>query len=388
MNVLSDSKHVLFATASLLALFFVGCGRSDLATRADLQKVEQRLDDLLGNPESRQTLRRLTEEAATANESELERLTEQQRQLQNQLPVLAGIELSQELGDLDWLLSIRRSLSNNANAFTLADAESLLSEVPPTLEHLAPKLAADHAAQTMKLAESLVKDDQADFENVEQVQAIVQRIKADKETEAQWSNMVQRLDAKLKSLAEERLVNELNAESIAIEGQLENLSKISDADLRRTAFLGLSQMVDSIRVRFASQGISDAELTLSKLHFGIEDQLTESLEELSDSQRRRSEKARMKYQAWALGEIQKLEKMFASEGWFENNYQKKHDAAVEHLLPINQAMLEPPVAKFYNEAFETIWQAIEDGDGMQLSLARKTAEVPKRSLDSFMEKAK
>ena len=84
----------------------------------------------------------------------------------------------------------------------------------------------------------------------------------------------------------------------------------------------------------------------------------------------------MKYQAWALEQIQTLNEMFKSEGWFEKNYQKKHDAAVTHLLPINQGLLEPPVAKFYNEAFETIWQAIEDGDGMQLSLARKTAEFP------------
>jgi hypothetical protein len=173
MFVLSDSKRNLFACVSLLALLFVGCGRSDLATRADLQKVEQRLNDLLGNlDESRQTLARLTEDAATATESEIGQLIEQQRQLQNQLPVLAGIELSQEFSDLDWLLSIRRSLSSNASAFTLADAESLLSEVPPSLKHLAPKLAADHAAQTMKLAESLLQDDQADFENVEQVQAI------------------------------------------------------------------------------------------------------------------------------------------------------------------------------------------------------------------------
>lgn len=133
------------------------------------------------------------------------------------------------------------------------------------------------------------------------------------------------------------MVEELQVEAIELQGQLENLSKISDPDLRRAALVSISQMVDSIRIRFASQGISDPERTLSKIHARIENQLTESLEKLSDNQRQRSEKARMKYQAWALGEIQTLEKMFASEGWFENNYQKKHDAAVKYLLPINQA---------------------------------------------------
>ena len=76
---------------------------------------------------------------------------------------------------------------------------------------------------------------------------------------------------------------------------------------------------------------------------------------------------------------------FVSDNWYALVYQVKHDAAARFLLPVNQNLLEPPVAKFYTEAFEKVWQQIEDGEGMQLSLAKMTARVPKRSLASFVE---
>jgi hypothetical protein len=66
-------------------------------------------------------------------------------------------------------------------------------------------------------------------------------------------------------------------------------------------------------------------------------------------------------------------------------YQVRHDAAVRHLLHIDQNLLEPPVAKFFSAAFEQLWTQLDDKKELQLSLAQKTAEIDKRSLENFME---
>ena len=78
-------------------------------------------------------------------------------------------------------------------------------------------------------------------------------------------------------------------------------------------------------------------------------------------------------------------KGFVKDNWYPLIYQLRHDAAVRHLLHIDQNLLELPVAKFYTDAFEKVWEQISDGKDMQLSLAKMTAEVPKRSLEKFME---
>ncbi len=77
---------------------------------------------------------------------------------------------------------------------------------------------------------------------------------------------------------------------------------------------------------------------------------------------------------------------FVKANWYPIVYQVKHDAAVRHLLHVDQSLLDAPVAKFYNEAFEKAWTQLADGNGMQLSLARMTAEVPKRGLEAFAKR--
>ena len=226
-----------------------------------------------------------------------------------------------------------------------------------------------------------------------------------------------------------------------------------DRDLRRIALANSSQQVDSLRLRtaFANQKLnSKTTEQLHALRERIDEDLREVLEQQAKERTRQITEARMKYQAWALEQIEKLnesidqEKIekelyslkdeageaegrvhiriaefggvremfekelgglnefhaltttaqkenvgkFVKDNWYEIVYQVKHDAAVRYLLPIDQGLLELPVAKFYNKAFEEVWEKIQDGDKLQLSLARKTAEVPKRTLESFMEEVK
>ncbi|TWU46487.1 hypothetical protein [Rubripirellula reticaptiva] len=378
------------ALATLASILLVGCGRDDVASEASVQRIDKRLDALLGDMEaSRQSIVRLQKQTQNAAISQLDQLVQQRDELRNSLPVLAGIELSDELAALDWLLAARQSISLEPTAVSLLDAEALLDAIPPSLEQIAPKLATEHATQCIQLAKTSSEAEIVDADSLDIIQGLLGRLqRQDDSPDEEVTMIMQDLQAKSKALANLQLAEGLRTEAKALQTQLENISSVDDAELRRSALVGLSQTVDSIRVRFVMEKMQGPEAAFASLRSKIDDHLTESLETLGKEQGRRVNKARMKYQAWALGQIQTLNQMFESEGWFENNYQKKHDAAVKHLLPINQGLLEPPVAKFYSEAFETIWQQIEDGEGMQLSLARKTAEVPKRTLESFMEHSK
>jgi len=376
--------------ASFTTFFLVGCGGGDFATEASVQKIDKRLDALLGDLDaSRGSIAKLQKSVQDAPPSQLAQFVKEKDELRSSLPVLAGIELSEELASLNWLLSVRQSMSLEPTAVSLLDAEALLDEVPPSLEQIAPNLAMEHATQCMQLAKTLTESEATEADAVEVMLEILNRLQPQDDSPIdEITELSQYLQAKLKTFVDQQLRNDLRTEAEALQTQLKNIVDVEDAELRRSALVELSQTVDSIRVRFAMENNQASEAAFAALRSEIEGHLTKSLETLGKEQEQRIDKARLKYQAWALEQIQTLNEMFKSEGWFEKNYHKKHDAAVTHLLPINQGLLEPPVAKFYNEAFETIWQAIEDGDGMQLSLARKTAEVPKRRLESFMEKTK
>ena len=50
------------------------------------------------------------------------------------------------------------------------------------------------------------------------------------------------------------------------------------------------------------------------------------------------------------------------------------------LLPINVALLEPPVAQLYWKAFNKAWEKLNDHPD-QLKVAQATATVRKRTLD-------
>jgi hypothetical protein len=59
------------------------------------------------------------------------------------------------------------------------------------------------------------------------------------------------------------------------------------------------------------------------------------------------------------------------------------DGMVKFLLPINVAMLEPPVAHFYSKAYERAQKSLENHGDDLLFVAKQAAEVKKKTLDDF-----
>jgi len=53
------------------------------------------------------------------------------------------------------------------------------------------------------------------------------------------------------------------------------------------------------------------------------------------------------------------------------------DLLIINLLPIDETYLERPVARFYNEAYENVWEALE-ADPMRLQVAKATQSIQKR----------
>lgn len=133
-------------------------------------------------------------------------------------------------------------------------------------------------------------------------------------------------------------------------------------------------------------------------------------------------KAKRKYQEWALEEILKFKKEFqrvskevgqasdeakkhewswdsiwasitktsstviaaVTNSWDDKHYEKIQNAMISHLLPIDLALLELPVRKLYDQAFEIGWKTL-DGRGEQTGVAKKSAITVKKPLWAVLE---
>jgi hypothetical protein len=69
-----------------------------------------------------------------------------------------------------------------------------------------------------------------------------------------------------------------------------------------------------------------------------------------------------------------------SSAWKTLPYLISREAAKQYLLPIDASLLEPPVARIYQEAFETAWKDASEQDGYRLDLAKATVLIRKVTL--------
>jgi CII-binding regulator of phage lambda lysogenization HflD len=438
---------ILFATTSILT----GCRDGDGVTTAGNQSIERRLDWLIGDlDKSRGELALLADKIQNARGDELKGLIERKKVIRNTLPALSAIELSKELAELDWLAAVRQAILVEPSPVSLLDAETLLAEVPPGLEDVAPNLAMEHAAQTIQLANQLASSSSSESDDLQVMLSLLEGLEPTEDASGkELEPLMQKLRDKWNSLTQQELADELTSEANLLQLQLDRILSIQDLSLRTKALAAISQTVDAIQVRIAVDNITGPETVFSELRSKIDTQLNESLRRFGGDQEVSLVDARMKYQAWALDQIQNMKPIlqgdsiekelyslrdnaagasapvkvpmaqydgvrkrfeevlgklsddlqlteeqqaripeFVKKNWYDLVYQGKHDAAVRYLLPIDQGLLEPPVAKFFSEAFEATWTQIEDGNELQLSLARKTAEVRKRTLQSFVEDGK
>lgn len=77
---------------------------------------------------------------------------------------------------------------------------------------------------------------------------------------------------------------------------------------------------------------------------------------------------------------------YARIGWKGNidqeiAYRTTRDGIVTFLLPINPALLDPPVAQLYQKAFTKAWEKLDSRSADQLYVAEQTAVVPKRGIE-------
>jgi hypothetical protein len=69
-----------------------------------------------------------------------------------------------------------------------------------------------------------------------------------------------------------------------------------------------------------------------------------------------------------------------SSAWRTLPYLISREAAKQYLLPIDTSLLEPPVARIYQEAFETAWKEASEHDGYRLDMAKATVLIRKVTL--------
>ena len=61
------------------------------------------------------------------------------------------------------------------------------------------------------------------------------------------------------------------------------------------------------------------------------------------------------------------------------------DTFKDLLLPIDERLLDPPVARFYHKVFDEGWASLDGSPDFQLDIAEVTAEAPKKPLSDFLD---
>ena len=173
----------------------------------------------------------------------------------------------------------------------------------------------------------------------------------------------------------------------------------------------LLQQVVSARVALVLEGVR------APVHDGLENELRRAVKTFEIEAAQRAETRRAKavrsYQGWALSEIKQFEDAVqgisnkAAEAkslldaanplrwdkpdYLENRqyteagqYREVRQAMIDHLLPINLALLDLPVHERYQQAFQTGWKKL-DGRDDQTDVARASAVAEKKSLRAFLE---
>ncbi|MFM8476178.1 MAG: hypothetical protein ACKOEO_10325 [Planctomycetaceae bacterium] len=406
--------------------------------------VDERLIALTGDGSSSEKLTQFTVRIRTAPAAELDGLVSEYWLLRESLRPFEATALTEKVADVDWLIDVRRQLATPITAEKLLNLEMLTQQVPPTYSGTIAEGYLEQFNQAIvQFASDLVAKGPADADELEVVLDLLEQLESQNAQPTESIAKVRTaVGQRLETARHDKSRDEFSGLLKSLNDQQSALRKITDTDLRFAALMNLRQGIENLRLQRALEGGADATPELAAL----QNQVAADLEKIGQEQRAKLSRARMQYQAWTLKEIAKLGdfldqkqveaelyrlrdrsadesgpvvvtwadfagvRQLLQEGvgqlaenrelspeqkqkigpliqekWTQLVEQVRHDAAVRHLLHIDQNLLEPPVTKFYNEAFENVWKALEDRSDLRLSPGQKTAEIQKRSLDAFLE---
>lgn len=201
----------------------------------------------------------------------------------------------------------------------------------------------------------------------------------------------------------------------------------------------LLQTILAYRIDLASRNIDNADTA----HKDLENQIRNVLEEIANNRSKQEEKrhadAKTEYQRWAISQVKKYDSVVKEKmkewqcqdvlksikhnypiyiphfpslqefrknakysggfrynftyndetksyaGWKgELGYKLVRDAMITYLLPIDTAMLEPSVYKYYEKRYEEGWKAIQNRDD-QTYVAEQSAIMSKKPIRDFLE---
>ena len=173
----------------------------------------------------------------------------------------------------------------------------------------------------------------------------------------------------------------------------------------------LLQQVVSAQVALVLEGVT------GMAYAGLEHELRDAIRTIEIGTAKRAEMRRAQavrlYQRWALSGIKKFEdavqgisrKVAKATSWLDTvnptrwdepdyleyrqyneagQYREVAQAMIDHLLPVNLALLDLPVHERYQQAFQTGWQKL-DGRDDQTDVAKASAVTAKKSLREFLE---
>ncbi len=157
---------------------------------------------------------------------------------------------------------------------------------------------------------------------------------------------------------------------------------------RVTALRTLLQRAASSRVALVLAGVH------APAHERLERELRRALANHEAEATRQAEerhaRALRSYQRWALGEIRTFNGQFnriseeAPKFRDKGQYRDIGQAMVNHLLPINRALLDLPVHELYGQAFKAGWSKL-DRHHLQTDVAKHSALTKKKPLRAFLE---
>lgn len=410
----------------------------------ELSAQTKRLTALTGDGPSAEKLTQFAVRIRTASAAELDIIEKEYQSFSASLRLLEATALAEKLAETDWSIEVRRRLTSSMQADQLLELEALMQQVPRAFSGTIAEGYSEQVGQAIvEFASDLLAKEPAD---ADELQASLDLLDSLEVENAQAPDSTAKLRTALAQRLEVALQHDARTASSA---QLKSLNDhfiacraLTDPDLRLAALMNLRQEIEKLRLQRAFEGVTEAAPELAAL----QNQVAGDLEKIGQEQRAKLSRARMQYQGWTLKEIAKLNdfldqkqvdaelyrlrdksadesgpvvvtwadfagvRQLLQEGvgqlaenrqlspeqkqkigplirekWTQLVEQVRHDAAVRHLLHIDQNLLDPPVTKFYNEACENVWKALEDRSDLRLSLGRKTAEIQKRSLDAFLE---
>lgn len=411
----------------------------------EIQQLTVKLNEPAGQKQ-REQLQVLQAELLSGS-GDVSKIATELSEIRSSLTALAAIELSGPIAVIDWLVEMESLLSDDQTAESLSDAEVLLEQIPATIEPAtAEKYAARHAENVITLCQTIAAAKNPDEETLALASEMLGRLQPDGVPAPAVEKLKSTLNDRSNGLNSVKLAKAVQADLAVLESQLTKALAIKDNELRNSVLITLNQTLENLRSQLALEGRSAELASTQGAKERIKTNLEKTFEEISSRQQATVKQARMRYQAWALQEIEKLNSLvnssvidkelyrlkddsadsqapidirwldfkgvraifekslgevhnkfvlskeqqskvgpFVKDNWFEIIYQLKHDAAVRHLLHIEQGMLDPPVAKFYSEAFEKVWKDLQERPALQISMARMSAEIPKRGLETFMK---